>query len=111
MPGSFLATVVDGVTAGRRVVTGLAVEAGEVTVVAGGASVVAVVGFGAAVVGRVVVATVVEVVEAALAAAVTISLDVTAPGDGLGEQAAVITTAIASTSERAGTRRTYAAAP
>jgi hypothetical protein len=111
MPGSFLASVVDGATAGRRVVTGLAVEAGEVTVVAGGASVVAVVGFGAAVVGSVVVAMVVVVLDAELVPAVTISLDVTAPGDGLGEQAAVITTAIASTSERAGTRRTYAAAP
>ncbi len=87
-------------------VTGLAVEAATVAVVAVGASVVAAVVVGVVVVA---VATVVAVVEMELA--VTISLDGAAPGDGFGEHAAVNTTAIARTSDRASTRRTYAAAP
>jgi hypothetical protein len=110
MPGGSLASVVDDATAGRRVVTGLAVEAATVIVVAGGASVVAVVEVGTAVVTSVDLAAVsTVVVEGELA--VTISFDVTAPGDGLGEHAAVTTTAIARASDRASTRRTYAAAP
>ena len=103
MPGESLASVVDDAATGRRVVTGLAVEAATVTVVAGGTRVVAV----ASVV--VVVGTAVVVVEMELV--VTISLDGAAAGDGFGEQAAVATTAIARTSDRASTRRTYAAAP
>ena len=102
MPGESLASVVDDAATGRRVVTGLAVEAATVTVVAGGTRVVAV-----SVV--VVVGTGVVVVEMELV--VTISLDGAAAGDGFGEQAAVATTAIARTSDRASTRRTYAAAP
>jgi hypothetical protein len=109
MPGSFLASVVDGATAGRRVVAGLALEAATVAVVAGGASVVAVVRFGLA--ASVVVAAGTTVVVVALEAAVAASLDATAPGDGLGEHAAVTTTAVARTSDRASTTRTYAAAP
>ena len=101
-----MASVVDDATTGRRVVTGLAVEAATVTVVAGGTRVVAVVGVASVVV---VVGTGVVVVEVELV--VTISLDGAAPGDGFGEQAAVTTTAIARTSDRASTRRTYAAAP
>jgi hypothetical protein len=108
MPGSFLASVVDGATAGRPVVAGLAVEAATVTVVAGGASVVAVVEVGTAVVPSVVAAVARVVVDAG---AVTTSLAVTAPGDGLGEHATMTTIAIARTSDRASTRRTYAAAP
>jgi hypothetical protein len=92
---------------GRRVVTGLAVEATWVAVVAAGASLVAVVGVAAAVVEIVVVAIDVEVV----VVAVTSSLDVAAPGDGFGEHAATAATEITTRTDRAGTRRTYAAPP
>ena len=109
MPGPFLASVVDGATAGRRVVAGLAVEAATVAVVAGGASVVAVVRVGLA--ASSVVAAGAKVVVVAMEVGVTVSLDATAPGDGLGEHAAATTTAVARTSDRASTMRTYAAAP
>jgi hypothetical protein len=110
MPGSCLATVVDGPTVGRRVVTGLAVEAAAVAVVAVG-TVVAVVGVASVVVPSVVVAADRGVVVVDVELVVTISLDGAAPGDGFGEHAAVTTTAIARTSDRASTKRTYAAAP
>jgi hypothetical protein len=114
MPGSFLASVVDGATAGRPVVTGLAVEAATVAVVAAGTSVVA--GAVVAAVASVVVPSVVVAADTAdvvveVELAVTISLDGAAAGDGFGEHAAVTTTAIARTSDRASTKRTYAAAP
>ncbi|SRR5258706_16388874 len=112
MPGSCLATVVGGPTAGRRVVTGLAVEAAAVAVVADGTVVaVAVVAVASLVVPSVVVAADRGVVVVDVELVVTISLDGAAPGDGFGEHAAVTTTAIARTSDRASTKRTYAAAP
>jgi hypothetical protein len=109
MPGSCLATVVDGPTTGRRVVTGVAVEAAAVAVVAVGTVVAVVVA--AVVVPSVVVAADRGVVVVDVELVVTISLDGAAPGDGFGEHAAVTTTAIARTNDRAGTKRTYAAAP
>jgi hypothetical protein len=86
-------------------VTGLAVPVGlTVAVVAVGTVVVVVVTV--VTVASVVVAAVVEV-----ELAVTISLDGAAPGDGFGEHAAITSAAIARTSDRVSTTRTYAAAP
>jgi hypothetical protein len=75
---------------------------------------VAVVAVGTVVAVVVVVVTMANVVVAAVVdvePVVTIPLDGAAPGEGFGEHAAVTITAIARTSDRASTRRTYAAAP